>query len=313
MSDSLDVHPADETEKRAAFRNVHDVWGRGLSVEQHVQRRLASVQHNRAQWFVGCCGGEVAASLGVYPQRFRCRGAVVPGIAIGAVHTRAEFRRRGFARELVLEVERLVHAATGAAISLLYSDIKPGYYARLGYVQCPARAADFDPRDEALDGAAAQAVELTLTRHSPAEALPVMADLYAAAHADLPLSIHRDDDYWRFLSRKSPHDDVYLCGPSGSPFGYLRLAIEGTTMTLRDVVAKPGSLAGLLNATVALARQRGLQRVWGWLPQLPPEFAPFTIRQRPDEITMLKSLSDAVPIDAAITAAADWFHELDHV
>jgi len=100
-------------------------------------RRLHSVQHNRAQWYSGCLANKVVTSLGCYPLQFRLDGAVVKGIAIGAVHTLAEFRGNGFAPQLIRYVEEN-QRSYGAAISRLYSDIGPDYYARQGYQICPA-------------------------------------------------------------------------------------------------------------------------------------------------------------------------------
>jgi len=59
---SLELHPASPEERLAAYRNVHDVWGGGLPLQQHVERRLASVRHNQADWYVGCLDGRVIAS-----------------------------------------------------------------------------------------------------------------------------------------------------------------------------------------------------------------------------------------------------------
>ncbi|MFQ5732811.1 MAG: GNAT family N-acetyltransferase, partial [Planctomycetaceae bacterium] len=283
----------------------------GLSVEEHVRRRLASVQHNRAEWFVGCVDGEVVTSLGAYPLQFRCRGRIVPGIAIGAVHTRADCRGRGHAPLLIRDVERQVRAASGAAIGLLYSDIDPGYYARLGYVECPAWTADFDPRDAAFDAAENAAGEIT--RLSPGDAAGQMSELYRASYADRPVSIHRDEDYWRFLCLKSPDDDIYVLGPLDEILGYVRLRLDKGSLRIRDAAARGADFGPLMNAVVSVARRRGADRVTGWLPKPPPELQHFTVRRRTDEITMLKSLSDDVAIDAAVVTAAEDFREIDHV
>ena len=133
----LDIHPASETERIAAYRNVHDVWSGGLDLEAHVARRLQSVQHNRADWFVGTLDGDVVTSLACYPLMFQLDGDSVPGIALGSVHTRADCRRRGFAGELIAWVEEH-QQRRGVVLSLLYSDIDPRYYARLGYQECPS-------------------------------------------------------------------------------------------------------------------------------------------------------------------------------
>ena len=64
MTNQLDIHPASPDEQLATSRNVYDVWSGGFSLEEHLERRLTSVQQNRADWFVGTLQGEVVASLG---------------------------------------------------------------------------------------------------------------------------------------------------------------------------------------------------------------------------------------------------------
>ena len=310
MTVHLDVHPADDGERLAAFRNVHDVWSRGLPMHEHLQLRQASVQHNRAQWFVGCVDGEVVTSLGAYPLEFRYRGDVVAGLGIGAVHTRPADRRRGYAAQLVTEVEQQVRTATGAVISLLFSDIKPEYYARLGYIECPAWAAEFDPKGQTFDAAGYEAGNCS--RVSPGDSLQVIRELYQSAHADVPLSFHRNDDYWDFLVRKSPASDIYLLGRADDPSGYVWVSVDDGTLLIRDAVTRDGNLRPALNAAAAIARERQLATVWGWLPALDHERNPVTTQPRPDEITMLKPLDDRIDIDADCIAAADFFHEIDH-
>lgn len=307
----LDIHPADDAERIALYRNVYDVWGRGLPIEEHVQRRLASPQHNRARWFVGCTGGRVATSLGIYPLEFRCRGDVVPGIAIGAVHTHADFRGQGFAPELIRWVEDYYRREHGAAIGLLYSDIKPAYYARLGYVECPAWELDFamdsigDTTDES------NRFELHAVPLSPA--VPLMSDLYDAFHRDLPVSIHRSPDYWNYLHEKSPHDEVYVMGSTAEPDGYLRTGRWESSLIVRDFATRgPADASRLVNAVRRIAGQSGAAHVTGWVPHLAEPFASLAVR-RAAEITMLKPLLPESPLDETVKAAADWFHEIDHV
>ena len=91
--------------------------------------------HTAEGWYVGTLDGRVVTSLGCYPIRFQIDGEDLPGIAIGSVHTLSEVRGRGFAPQLIDWVER---DNPGAALSVLFSDIQPEYYARIGYVLCPS-------------------------------------------------------------------------------------------------------------------------------------------------------------------------------
>jgi predicted N-acetyltransferase YhbS len=307
----LAIHPASDAERIELYRNVHDVWGRGLPLEEHVHRRLASPQHNRATWFVGCVEGRVIASLGIYALEFRYRGEIVPGMAIGAVHTHADFRGRGYAPQLIRWVEERYHRESGTAVSLLYSDIDPGYYARLGYVECPAWELDFEP------GAAGRLFDdinpVEFHAVPLADAGRLMSDAYDAFHRDLPISIHRTADYWDHLREKAPHDEVFAIGSPAIPNGYVRIGRRESSMIVRDFATTDAAeLPRLLAAVAEIGRQTGAAHVTGWVPRLAGDLAPLSVR-RAEEITMLKPLSPALSIENSVVAAAEWFHEIDHV
>ena len=309
----LDIHPANDDERVGAFRNVHDVWGGGLSLEEHVRRRVASRQHNRAKWFVGCVDGRVATSLGAYPLQFRYRGELLSGIAIAAVHTHADFRGRGFAPRLIRWVEDFLRTEDRAAISVLYSDINPDYYARLGYVQCPAWELDFEPDSEIPEQIRVNRLNLTPVPISAAVSL--MSNLYDTFHRDLLISIHRPTDHWEFLSHKTTGDEVFVLGSVQEPAGYLRVGWKESTMILRDFSCgemdeQTPSL--LMSAVLQVVEQTGAKHVTGWVPQFHNEFSQLAVR-RTEEITMLKGLNADVTINDPVTAAANWFHEIDHV
>jgi len=91
----------------------------------------------RATRYVGCMNGEVVSSLACFPIDFIIDGRSVAGISIGSVHTPTKHRGHSYASQLIREVEA-DQIAQGREIGLLYSDIDPGYYERLGYQLCPA-------------------------------------------------------------------------------------------------------------------------------------------------------------------------------
>src|SRR5579863_8998450 len=135
MPESLDIHRASAAERTEAFRNFHDAWGTGLSVEDHVRRRLTYPKHENAQWYVCCLNGRVVTGCGCYSVAFSIDGRVEPAFALGEVHTLTEFRSRGFAPQLIAHVEQ-EQSAAGKTVGALYSDISPSYYERLGYILC---------------------------------------------------------------------------------------------------------------------------------------------------------------------------------
>lgn len=305
---TLDVHAASQSERLDAYRNVHEFWGRGLSLDEHLERRLQSPQHNRAKWHVGCLDGRVVASLGCYSLKFRVRGAEVSGIAIGSVHTMPEFRGRGFAAELFRYVEA-VESDGGARLSLLYSDIDPGYYARLGYVRCESHEGRLR-----LSEPLKQRSTIRLTEFKLAEQVKDVASLYESFHCDYAVSIARDEDYWRFLCRKGP-GDRFCWIDADDRVGYARFELSDDETLLRDFALRDhsdASYAMLVEAIIQFGRASGAVPVGGWLPRV-AAFEQFSLKDRTREITMLKPLCPQITIDADVIRDAQHFREIDHV
>jgi len=313
MQSPIELHPASEAERLHVYRNVHDVWSRGLSMDEHLRRRLQSVQHNRAHWFVGCLDGQVVTSLGCYPLQFQVDGNIVPGFAIGAVHTLAEFRGRGFAPRLIEYVEHHFKNQ-GCQISMLYSDIKPDYYARLGYQLCPAwegwmqmparRAAELDSGFE-LEQFVAQ------------DHVAPLSKLHAADHSQSVISIHRDQEYFAYLITKDTNDEFYwLRCQSGETAGYVRLASSHQRLQITDFALadrNDETMSSFASSLIGLARARRAETLGGWLPNHPVLRHFFDIQARKVEITMLKSINPQLILEEAHRAAAQNFSEIEHV
>ncbi|GAB4144326.1 MAG: hypothetical protein Tsb009_15960 [Planctomycetaceae bacterium] len=314
MHDQLDIHLASDAERIEIYRNVHDVWGRGFSLDEHVQRRLESVQHNRARWFVGCVAGRVVTSLGCYPLEFQLRGQVVPGMAIGAVHTVEEFRGRGLAPRLFEWVESY-QRQQGVKVSLLYSDIDPGYYARLGYLECPAHEGLIDVT-QAIPVSCGVAVTL-VPFDSPS--LEVIVGAYCAFQLSVPFSIHRSEEYQDFLIRKGAQDRFYHVEVNGTRLGYIRVGEmqeRGTDWTIRDWAMKNVDdclFRDVVGAVIREGRKQGIERIDGWLPDVTPLSEMISLEKRREEITMVKPLVDDVNLDEDSLLAVDRFREIDHV
>ena len=308
----LDFHSASGEERLQAYRNVHDVWGRNLSMDAHLHRRLASPTHNRARWFVGCLDTRVVVSLACYDLEFYLLGGRAAGIAIGSVHTRPEYRRRGYARSLLSWVEEK-ERGRGARRSALYTDIDPGYYVQLGYLACPAWRGQLDPR--------------TVTNSEPGSASlsPVsligesatVAALYDIEHSRYPIAIARDTDYWEYLSRKDVDDTHYfLQHIDGERLGYVRLRPDRHGVDMADwALGNPSDefLGCLLDSVIHLARGRGLTSVGGWLPNTPAVRDRFALQARTAETPMLKSLDHRRKLGPDVIEAAQHFRWVDHV
>ena len=310
MTLQLDIHPASQDERRAAFANVHEVWGRGLTLEEHLERRLNSPAHNWARWYVGTLAGEVVTSLGAYPVEFFVGANRLPGIAIGSVHTRPDHRGHGYAPQLLAAVER-AEESTGALISVLYSDIPPAYYARLGYVECPAHSAWAEP------GTVKPAGRFEFQEVDPRSELDRLMAAYDRCLADSPLAIARSRDYWENILARRP-DDVFcwISGSGGSEAGYLRLAETSRSVHFVDMAVSPpvpSRLESFYRDAAHHAHSRFDKRAGGWLPDTATVRASFTVEPRSREITMVKTLDGGPVVDQAAIEAGGEFLEIDHV
>lgn len=312
MQPSIDIHAASEDERLQGYRNVHDVWSRGLSMEDHLRHRQQSIQHNRADWFVGCIDDRVVTSLGCYPLHFQVDGKTVPGIAIGAVHTLAEYRGQGFAPRLIEYVERQ-SGNQGCQISMLYSDIKPDYYARLGYQLCRAWEGWVQPSPDTGQ----RTSDFELEQFNPTDHVAAITEMYAGDHGNFKVSIARDQSYAEFLIARDPDDDFYwLRDQSGAAAGYVRLASRPDRPQIREFALaerNDQTMSSFARALVKLACETGIQRLNGWLPNHPALRQTFNIQPRKVEITMLKSISPELTLNDTHCADAQNFCEIDHV
>jgi GNAT superfamily N-acetyltransferase len=308
MSARLDIHAASPEEQAAAHRNVHDIWSKGLPPAEHVAARLASPKHRLATWYVGTLEGRVVVSLGAYPLRFVLRGERLRGFAIGSVYTVPDCRGHRYAPQLIEWVER-EQWKHGSALSILYSDIDPAYYAYRGYILCPSLAGWRDPRDDNA-APADRLVEL-----APAEHLSELMRLYDAYHGALPLSIARNESYWQALLARFADDRFYALRHGDAWLGYIRLACRTPEWRITDFALAdhtPALAERMYRAALELARAKGAERFGGWLPDNAAARSLFTLAPRATEITMVKPLMPIVLDDDAIGSASH-FCEIDHV
>jgi predicted N-acetyltransferase YhbS len=128
---------ANKDEITQAFAQVHAIWPHDPNPELHLQKRLASVQHQRATWFVVEEAGAVVCSLGAYPFQLFGPGEDRKARAFGAVFTPEPHRGQGHAARLIRWVCDY-YAEQGTLDFILYSDIDPAYYQKLGFQILPS-------------------------------------------------------------------------------------------------------------------------------------------------------------------------------
>ena len=178
----------------------HAIWSDGLSRPAYAKYNAAQLrtawgsQHLSRVALVD--GEDVLASAKRYDLTVRVDGEVVRALGIGAVFTPELQRRRGYAGELIDRLMREA-AADGAALAVLFSEIDPDYYARMGFFAIPRRELFIHPRD-GTRGAPAILVRAGEERDIPS--VTALARAMAASHR---FALAPDEDFVRFgLSKK---------------------------------------------------------------------------------------------------------------
>jgi predicted N-acetyltransferase YhbS len=115
---------------------TYDIWCEGLTPLAYARYWSAQLAipwgRQNLRRFALVDDGEVLASAKQYDFSATLDGQPVRALGLGAVFTQPAARRRGAARELI---ERLLERGQreGADLALLFSEIGPDYYARLGF------------------------------------------------------------------------------------------------------------------------------------------------------------------------------------
>ena len=291
-SATYDIHLASSSEQHAAYVNVHEVWGGNVPLDDFLSHRYQSETHNRADWFVLTVGEKVVSSLGRQPLQFQFCGKILKGCGIGSVHTHPDYRQKGYAAALLRQVDQW-SSEQGHQISLLFSDIDPGYYARLGYERWPADASICD-RDM-LRNLSDEAVRLEPVQYQADD--PLLPTFYQLWHRQDQLCIHRDTPYWNYSSnRKNVGSFFVVLDERDDPVGYIRARIkEEGCLQLTEFATdpdQPQSQRSIYRALGVLAAEWECSVVEGWFP------ASSRVPKKPREqaITMLRSLNQEVSL-----------------
>ena len=242
------------TTEAARDRASHDVWGGGLPMEAHLEREQALrasawSQRARTGWSWVGDGGATLATCETYAMTGLWRGHACTAWAIASVFTAPECRGAGHASALLVALAARADEADVPMV--LFSDIDPRFYLRLGYHAQPAMdrvwAVDAAPRATALA--------------EPVDVPPCGTDA-------LWIPCDRDQLAWHALGVGWPS----IHPSTGCTVGDSRLAWTPTGGALRILDAKFGSDA---SACVALAsaeaKRLGLGTICAWeTPGWPP-------------------------------------------
>ncbi|MBA61602.1 MAG: hypothetical protein CMJ76_04480 [Planctomycetaceae bacterium] len=302
----LDCHQANLEEKCAAFANVYEFWGNELPLDEYVQWRLNSIHHQRASWYVGTVEGSVVTSLGVFPMFLSFRGDVQATMFIGAVHTHPDYRKRGYAADLIAYAEQDQATNNDVRWSLLFSDINPNYYARQGYQISNAPNVCIS-RSE-FDGWETEPFEI-------ATELDQMIEIFEANHQSQTCHLYRPREYWDFLAVKHAKDCFLWLICSGQRQGYIHLRQNNDLACLEDFAVADydsSTLEQLAGSVSSYANKHGISEVHGWFPLIVTDHPWLRFSERKTEITMWKSLTNVL-LTSHQSDELSFLRHIDHV
>jgi N-acetylglutamate synthase-like GNAT family acetyltransferase len=263
---------------------IATAWGR-----KHLQR-FALVE-----------GGEVVASAKLYRFDAVHDGQPVRVAGLGAVFTAPAVRGRGAARELIDQLLQRA-AADGADFALLFSEIGPDYYARLGFVAIATKDVHLRVTESTRYGA-----PMTMVRGGDDRDLADIVAQGLTRAAPYRFHLARDRDLVQFAIAKkrlfaglSPSGlralQFFIAEEGASAVAYVVISVYGEAWTIEEMGDRDPSgarVGAILQTLIAREPAQTRPSIRAWLPHgfLPPQVN--IVGEQPSaEVMMIKSLND---------------------
>ena len=123
----LQLRAAQPRDMETVFMMGFDVWRDGLSREEYLAACQISPKFEKGKWWVlETAEGKIMSSLITYSL---AKGVV----GLGSIATDYEFRKQGFASELIRQVITYLEGSKAVQAFFLFSDIDPTFYEKLGF------------------------------------------------------------------------------------------------------------------------------------------------------------------------------------
>jgi GNAT superfamily N-acetyltransferase len=301
------------------------LWGDGLTRKAYGHWNIAQ---ERTDWgtrhlrrFALMDGARVLSSAKRYDLSLWLQGRRASALGVGAVFTPESQRGHGHARAIIKALEDQARS-DGSDVSLLFSEIGPDYYARLGYTQVPLQTVEVEVDEKggapamlvragedadaagvaAMHGQRARAFDLALL---PDEAQVRYSVSKKRIFVGLGTGLGRSIEY--FVNEEGHQPVAFLLmqvtrGVTGQPDTW---SIEACGD--RDPSgARIGAMVQVLLAR-APSTQRPIIRAW-WPDSLRPPQLRIVPRQPAGEVMMLKPLAPGVTLDALAPDGVMYWH-----
>ncbi len=267
------------------------LWGAGLTLPTRVERlsdllQFAGPDRFRVSGLVDS-RGFVPCSLKRHDLVLNVAGTLRNTLGIGAVFTAQAYRKNGLARQLI---EAVLEEATqeNYELAVLFSDIDPSYYAKLGFIEIPAWRYEFElstllerhPSDQALDFRLATAADL-----------PKLLQWYDSSWPHSYTRPDRDPFRWEFFRRRIGYPADLILSQDSLEIGYLTLSqARPNVMWIDEIVVAPQFVNRAWSTISRLAMEKRYSGAAGFLPKflLPEHISERTRRNK--AVPMVKEL-----------------------
>jgi predicted N-acetyltransferase YhbS len=288
---------------REAAAQTHGFWGGKRTLKEHTQRTFDSLARlGEGLRYVGLHDerGALAASLKFYTVALQTPIGVAKTLGIGAVFVPETERGKGYGQAIVRAAMDEARAL-GYDAALLYSDIAPQFYARLGFVE-------FSALDWSADVTALPDSVPLMTRPATADDFDTLSAWYHADATTADIFPVRSSELWRFGKWFNRADDELILNDGKREVGYV--VVRSTPQGLRLFEwAAPGVEPERIWATVRrLTEMEGQSRIYGWL-RFDRREEWTTVMPRPDAIPMIAPLKDSLRVTAKMKV---FFGAIDH-
>jgi N-acetylglutamate synthase-like GNAT family acetyltransferase len=178
----------------------HEIWSDGLTRTAYDRYNVAQVRtpwgsRNLRRLALVDERGRLLSSAKRYDLRAILDGCEISVLGIGAVFTPERGRGRGHARDLI-ELILSDASSRGADLALLFSEIDPSYYERMGFVAVPRHELAVRPKD-------AKGAPMVLARAAEERDIPAITDLVKSMARGHRFALVHDEAFVRYgVSKK---------------------------------------------------------------------------------------------------------------
>lgn len=329
----MNIQEAEWTDILPVLHQTFKIWSAGLKPDDYYSYTSFQINHpwsrKNYRYMVYRHGCTVVSSCKLYSLELTSHGKIYSFAGLGAVFTGKTYRGLGYGRAMLSQIIELCRRRDVKGL-LLFSDIGPDFYNKLGFNEVSAREfAIYLPEPNS------QKSEITALKQalsSPCHDIRLVGlenkhiawlnQLYTRWLRRQPYGVLRSDQYWHYKLAK----EQYLHSKSQWQWPRLELAIlesgpqetgyaifEYSTKTLRalEVIGPSSVQLRLWRGLLLLALQRGARRIRGWEGSSPIFLRCRTFTARDWGIPMILSLCKDTQAWTNVTPCP--ILELDHL